>query len=50
MYKIAAVGNRDSVLGFASIGLDVFMPEDTKEALRLIRRLSDEGYAVIFLT
>ena len=50
MYKIAAVGDRDSVLGFASIGLDVFMPEDTREALRLIRRLSDEGYAVIFLT
>ncbi len=50
MYKIAAVGDRDSVLGFASIGLDVFLPEDSKDALHLIKHLSEEGYAVIFLT
>lgn len=50
MYKIAAVGDRDSVLGFASLGLDVFSPLETKEASKLIRRLAEEGYAVIFLT
>ena len=50
MYKIASIGDRDSVLGFASIGIDVFLPENAKEALHLIKRLSEEGYAVIFLT
>jgi len=50
MYKIAAVGDKDSVLGFASLGLDVFSPLETKEASKLIRRLAEEGYAVIFLT
>lgn len=50
MYKIAAIGNKDSVLGFASLGLDVFSPLGTKEASRLIGHLAKEGYAVIFLT
>lgn len=50
MYKIAAVGDRDSVLGFASLGIDVFSPLETKETSRLIRRLAEENYAVIFLT
>lgn len=50
MYKIAAIGDKDSVLGFASIGLDVFPTDDSKEALKLIKKLSDESYAVIFLT
>ena len=50
MYKIAAIGDRDSVLGFASLGIDVFSPIETKEAPKLLRRLAEEGYAVIFIT
>ncbi len=50
MFKIAAVGDKDSVLGFASLGLEVFCPDSVDEAGRLIRRLSQGDYAVIFLT
>jgi len=50
MYKIAAMGDRDSIYGFASIGLDVF-PEDKMDSPVLtLHRLVDSGYAVIYIT
>lgn len=50
MYKIAAMGDRDSIYGFASIGLDVF-PEDKMDSPALtLHRLVDSGYAVIYIT
>ncbi len=50
MYKIAAVGDRDSVLGFKALGLDVFPAQDADEARGIIHRLARENYAVIYLT
>lgn len=50
MYKIAAMGDRDSVSGFASIGLETFSPADESEAARLLRMMSEEGYAVVYIT
>ena len=50
MYKIAAMGDKDSIYGFASIGLEIFHADDTREATRLLRRLSEEKYAAVFLT
>ena len=50
MYKIAAMGDKDSIYGFASIGLEIFPADDTREATRLLRRLSEEKYAAVFLT
>jgi len=50
MYKIAAIGDRDSIYGFASIGLDIF-PEDRMDSPVLtLHRLVDSGYAVIYIT
>ena len=50
MYKIAAIGDKDSVYGFASIGLSIFPEEDAAGASRTLRRLADDGYAVIYIT
>ena len=50
MYKIAAVGDKDSIYGFASLGLDIFPCDDYQEASRIIRRLSESNYAVIYVT
>ena len=49
-YKIAALGDRDSVLGFRTLGLDVFPAEDLEEARTTLRRLAKENYAIIYLT
>lgn len=50
MYQIAAVGDRDSVYGFAALGLDVYPVTDCEAAAKLIRRLAASKTAVIFLT
>ena len=34
MYKIAVLGDRDSVLGFKALGLDTYFVETIRERLR----------------
>ena len=50
MYKIAVMGDYDSIYGFASLGLDVFPVEDPDEAGKLLHRLADGEYGVIYIT
>ena len=50
MYKIAVMGDRDSIYGYASVGLDIFPVEDSLQALRTLRSLSETGYAIIYMT
>ena len=50
MYKAAVIGDRDSVLGFRALGLDVFFASDGESARTHLRRLAQEDYAVIYLT
>ena len=49
-YKIAVVGDRDTVLAFKSLGVDVFPVLNEREANFTITRLANENYAVIFVT
>lgn len=50
MYKIAVMGDRDSIYGFASVGLDIFPVEDAHAALRQLRTLSETGYGIVYMT
>lgn len=50
MYKIAAIGDFDSVSAFASIGVEVFTERRQKEAAKLLRSLAEDDYGVIFIT
>ncbi len=51
MYKIAVLGERDSVLGFSALGLDVFPVENGNEATEQFRTLARGGeYAIIYVT
>lgn len=51
MYKIAIVGERDSVLGFMALGFSVHEASNAEEAGKQIHALVKSGeYAVIFLT
>ena len=49
-YKIAALGDRDSVIGFRALGLDVFPAESPEEAKPILHRLARENYAIVYLT
>ena len=51
MYKkIAVVGDKDSVLAFKALGIEVFPVVEASEARKTIDRLAMNDYAVIFVT
>lgn len=50
MYKIAAIGDGESIYGFAALGLDVFPVTEPKKAVKTIRRMANSNYAVIYIT
>ena len=49
MYKAAVIGDRDSILGFKALGIDVF---DEKHGMpsKIIEELAQKNYAVVFIT
>ncbi|WP_297870436.1 V-type ATP synthase subunit F [uncultured Oscillibacter sp.] len=49
-YRIAAVGDWESVMGFRALGLDTYPVADAAEAREKIRELAKENCAVIYLT
>lgn len=49
MYKIAVMGDYDSIYGFAALGLDTF-PVTPAEAGERLHQLVAEGYGIIYIT
>ena len=49
-YRIAVMGDKDSVLGFKALGLDVFPVESLDDARHTLHRIAKEDYAVVYLT
>ncbi|MDR1801734.1 MAG: V-type ATP synthase subunit F [Lachnospiraceae bacterium] len=50
MFKIAVLGDYDSIYGFATLGLDTFPVQDQMEASRKLEALSDSDYGIIYIT
>lgn len=50
MYKVAVLGDRDSVLGFKALGLDVIFADRKEQAAEQIHALARKKYAVIYIT
>lgn len=50
MYKIAVMGDYDSIYGFTAVGLDTFSLSDVQEAEKQLNQLAASGYAVIYIT
>ena len=50
MYKIGVIGDKESVLGFQAVGLDVFPAGDAEEAKKTLKRLAKEDFAIIYIT
>lgn len=50
MHRVSVVGDKDSVLAFKALGIDVFSVMDIDEARKTIDRLARNNYAVIFVT
>lgn len=50
MYKIAVLGDTDSVLGFKALGLDVYPVDSVSDAKATLHRLAKENCAIVYLT
>lgn len=51
MYKIGVMGDRDSIYGFAAVGLTPFPITDIELAGKKLKELVESGeYAVIYIT
>lgn len=50
MYKVAILGDKESILGFSAIGIDIFPTYDAEEAIRIIHKLENENYGIIYIT
>lgn len=50
MYKVAIVGDKDSILAFKAIGIEVFEAKNAVEARKTIDKLASNNYGVIYVT
>ncbi|MFS8651116.1 MAG: V-type ATP synthase subunit F [Caldibacillus sp.] len=50
MYKIAVIGDKNSVLAFKALGIDVFTVTDELETRKTVNTLAKNGYGIIFIT
>ena len=50
MYKVAVIGDRDSIYGFAALGLDVFPVSEQAQAAHQLREIAEGEYAVVYIT
>lgn len=50
MYKIGVVGDKDSVLAFKALGIDVYPVSTVEEARKTVDTMAAKMYGVIFVT
>ena len=50
MYKIGVLGDRDSIYGFATLGLEVWPVATPEEGERALKEMAGTGYAGIYIT
>ncbi len=50
MVKLAVIGDRESIKGFAALGLDIYPCETDSEGEKTFKRILSEDYGVIYIT
>ena len=50
MYKVAVIGDTDSIIGFRALGLTVLEAGAPEAAGDHLRRTVEEGFAIVFIT
>lgn len=50
MSNIAVIGDKDSVLGFKALGIEVYTPTNNEKTKKIIDQLTKDNYGVIFIT
>lgn len=50
MFKVGVIGDKDSVLAFKALGVDVFTVWEEEEARKTVDTMARNNYGVIFIT
>ena len=50
MYKVAVIGDYDSIYGFATLGLSICPVHDREEAREKLKQLAGGKYGIIYIT
>lgn len=50
MYKIGVVGDKDSILAFKALGIDVYPVIGAEESRKTVDRMARDEYGIIFVT
>ncbi len=50
MYRMAVMGDKDSIYGYAALGMEVVPVTEDMEAVKKLRELAEGDYAVIYIT
>ena len=50
MYRIAVIGDYESICGFAALGLEIYGVKDLEEAEETLKRLAETGFGIIYIT
>ena len=48
MYKIAVMGDKESIFGFSAIGMDIYPAYEEKDVKKIIPQLIEKNYAIIY--
>ena len=48
--KCAVIGDRDSILLFKAVGIEVYAVTDGEQATKTLHRLARTGYGVVYVT
>ena len=50
MTKTAVIGDKNSIYGFAAVGMEIYAADNEAQAREHLKRLSQGGYAAIYIT
>ncbi|MFV0313993.1 MAG: V-type ATP synthase subunit F [Anaerotignum sp.] len=50
MSKVGVIGDKDSIMGFLTLGIDIFPAYNADEVKKTIHRLAEIDYAIIYIT
>ncbi len=50
MPRIAVMGDKDSICGFAALGVEIYPAEEASSAIEILRNLLNNDCAVIYIT
>ena len=50
MHKIGIVGQKDSILGFKALGVEVFPADESSDVEKTLKTMIDEGFSLIYIT